>query len=57
MTHKLLIGAAVLALTLPQTVLAGQSVSSIAAAAALFSEGRATRQGYEDITVNVRPLD
>ena len=57
MTHKFLIGIAVIALSLPQAALAGQSVSSIAAAAALFSEERAVQRGYEDITVNVRPLD
>ncbi len=57
MTHKNWIGIAVLALAIPQISYAGQSVSSIAAAAALFAEGRATRQGYENVTVNVRPLD
>ena len=57
MTHKYWIGVALLALAIPQISYAGQSVSSIAAAAALFAEERATRQGYEDVTVNVRPLD
>ena len=57
MTHKYWIGVALLALAIPQISYAGQSVSSIAAAAALFPEERATRQGYEDATVNVRPLD
>ena len=57
MTHKYWIGVALVALAIPQISYAGQSVSSIAAAAALFAEERATRQGYEDVTVNVRPLD
>lgn len=57
MTRKYWIGIALLAVAVPQLSHAGQSISSIAAAAALFAENRATRQGYEDVTVNVRPLD
>ena len=57
MTRKYWIGIAVLALTIPQIGNAGQSVSSIAAASALFAEERATRQGYSDVAVAVRPLD
>jgi flagella basal body P-ring formation protein FlgA len=57
MTDKYWIGVALLTLAIPQISYAGQSVSSIAAAATLFAEERATRQGYQDVTVNVRPLD
>ena len=57
MTHRYWIGVALIATAIPQISHAGQSVSSIAAAAALFAEQRAIRQGYEDVTVNVRPLD
>ena len=37
--------------------LAGQSVSSIAAAAALHAEARAVEQGYNGVAVDLRPLD
>jgi len=36
---------------------AGQSVSSIAAAAALHAESRAVEQGYDGVAVDLRPLD
>ena len=36
---------------------AGQSVSSIAAAAALHAEARAVEQGYNGVAVDLRPLD
>lgn len=39
------------------TALAGQSVSSIAAAAAMQAEARAIEQGYNGVTVDLRPLD
>jgi flagella basal body P-ring formation protein FlgA len=47
-----------LSLTLmTSAVLAGQSVSSIAAAAALHAEARALEQGYSGVAVDLRPLD
>ena len=39
------------------TALAGQSVSSIAAAAAVHAQARAIEQGYKGVAVDLRPLD
>lgn len=57
MTRNYYLIGILLAATIPQISQAGQSVSSIAAAAALVAEKRATDHGYDKVTVTVRPLD
>jgi len=61
MTHRMKTLAATLmscGLTLMAgPAIAGQSVSSIAAAAAMHAEARAVEQGYTGVAVDLRPLD
>lgn len=57
MSRHYWIGLILLASAMPQLSHAGQSVSAIAATAALFAEDRAVRQGLDAVNVNVRPLD
>lgn len=57
MTHKHRLTLATLLLLAPQLAIATQSVSTIAATAALFAEKRALQHGHDDVNVNVRPVD
>ena len=57
MTLKHWASIAVIILACAQPASAGQSVSTIAAAAAVYAQERATQQGHQEVTVNVRPLD
>lgn len=63
MTHKhgltlaTLLLLAPLFLLAPHLAFAGESVSKIAATAALFAEKRALQRGHDDVNVNVRPVD
>ena len=57
MTLKYWASIALVVLAYAQPTNAGQSVSTIAAAAAVYAQERATQQGHQEVTVNVRPLD
>jgi flagella basal body P-ring formation protein FlgA len=57
MTRKHRLTLATLLLLAPHLAFATQSVSTIAATAALFAEKRALQQGHDDVNVNVRPVD
>jgi len=57
MTYKSLLAAATIGLALTQHAYGAQSVSSIAAAAALHAESRALAQGFSGVAVDIRPLD
>ena len=57
MTRKYGLTLAAFLLLATQGALAAQSVSTIAATAALFAEKRALQQGHNDVNVNVRPVD
>ena len=57
MTRKYGLTLAAFLLLAPQSAFAAQSVSTIAATAALFAEKRALQQGHNDVNVNVRPVD
>jgi flagella basal body P-ring formation protein FlgA len=57
MTRKYGLTIATLLLLAPQLAFTAQSVSSIVATATLFAEKRALQQGYDDVRVNVRPVD
>ena len=57
MTRKHGLTLAAFLLLAPHWAFAAQSVSTIAATAALFAEKRALQQGHNDVNVNVRPVD
>ena len=57
MTYKHLLAAIVMCGAVTQHAQGSQSISSIAAAAALHAEDRALAQGFNGVAVDIRPLD
>ena len=57
MTHKLAMPIAAVLSLLINDASASQSISSIAAAAAIHAESQAIEQGFDGVAVEIRPLD